>query len=81
MKFRHLIPLFFLSGVFPLLPAADQALPAATPRDSNFNNTGGYDSSRVLYYTGTVRASRKEGTVIWVLATLGNYLCDDRLRR
>ena len=47
MKFRHLIPLFFLSGVFPLLPAADQALPAATPRDSNFNNTGGYDSSRV----------------------------------
>ena len=47
MKFRHFIPLFFLSGVFPLLPAADQALPAATPRDSNFNNTGGYDSSRV----------------------------------
>ena len=43
MKKHLLIPL--LLSVVCVCAAAD--LPPVTPRDSNFNNTGGYDSSRI----------------------------------
>lgn len=47
MNYRTFIPTLILLGGTVLTQGADQALPPAVPRDSNFNNTGGYDSSRI----------------------------------
>ena len=46
MNHRLFLPFLLLTGAFAA-QSADQALPPAVPRDSNFNNTGGYDSSRI----------------------------------